>query len=105
MLKTVNSYFSLVKFSHTIFALPFALIGFSLGIMQDSFSFTWLTFTLMVLCMIFARTAAMAFNRFIDRKFDAQNPRTAVREIPAGAIKPEAALVLTIVSALGFIVC
>jgi len=105
MLKTVNSYFSLVKFSHTIFALPFALIGFSLGVMQETFSFTWLTFTLMIGCMVFARTAAMAFNRFIDRKFDAQNPRTAVREIPAGAIKASSALALTIISALAFIVC
>lgn len=105
MLKTVNTYLSLVKFSHTIFALPFALVGFSLAIVQDNYSFTWMKFILVILCMVFARTAAMSFNRFIDRRFDAENPRTAVREIPAGEIRPRNALILTIVSSLAFIVC
>src|SRR5687767_14302978 len=99
---TVKKYLSLIKFSHTIFAMPFALIGFMLGVMSplreifaqegefvsskltiswtgiDGDNRLWLTFVLVVLCMIFARSAAMAFNRYLDRSFDAQNPRTAI---------------------------
>lgn len=104
----VQKYLSLIKFSHTIFALPFALIGFFLGMQTDVITdtHTLLKLFLLVLgCMVFARSAAMAFNRYLDRQIDALNPRTAVREIPAGAIRPSQALAFTILSAVLFIVC
>jgi 4-hydroxybenzoate polyprenyltransferase len=104
MVKTINRYLSLIKFSHTIFALPFALIGFSLAIHTGNATFDLLKFILVLMCMVFARSAAMAFNRFIDRKFDALNPRTAVREIPAGVISPQAALIMVIICSAGFII-
>ena len=100
----VNKYLSLVKFSHTIFALPFALIGFTLAVAYEQQTFHWYLLVLMLLCMVFARSAAMAFNRYLDRKFDALNPRTAQREVPAGIIKPRHALTFTIVNCVLFVV-
>lgn len=100
---TVGNYLSLVKFSHTLFALPFAVIGFFLATTFSEAHFSGLLFGLMLLCMIFARSAAMAFNRYIDRKFDAKNTRTAIREIPAGVIKPQSALAFVLVNSLLFI--
>jgi 4-hydroxybenzoate polyprenyltransferase len=94
-----------VKFSHTIFALPFAVIGFFLALKQTNNSFDFKVFLLMLGCMVAARSAAMAFNRFIDRKFDEQNPRTKIREIPSGQISPSAALLFVIISSLAFIAC
>ena len=114
-MNTVKSYLSLIKFSHTIFAMPFALIGFFLSFYQPVIGYTtipgWDTifvegketvvafpvswqqmiyrFVLVILCMVFARSAAMAFNRYLDRKWDALNPRTAIREIPKGIITPK----------------
>lgn len=135
-MKQVKNYLSLIKFSHTIFAMPFALIGFFLGLTQADYnpfigawrnpngSYQWnlnktvgwgkdlteetwkelgVKFLLVIGCMIFARSAAMAFNRYLDRKFDAKNPRTAIREIPAGIITPKNALAFTILSSLLFI--
>ena len=109
-LKKINDYLSLVKFSHTVFALPFALIGFTLGVIEVNRNFTWGWFTdnwdlflKVLLCMVFARSAAMAFNRYLDRKFDALNPRTAKREIPAGIIMPEHALTFTIINSVLFV--
>ena len=99
----VKNYLSFVKFSHTIFAMPFAMIGFFLAISRDEYSFSWLVFIFIILCMIFARNAAMGFNRFIDRKIDKKNPRTANREIPAGIIKENAALWFVIINSLLFI--
>lgn len=99
----ISKYLSLVKFSHTIFALPFAIIGFTLGAMANPENFTWTLFLLVLLCMVFARSAAMAFNRYIDRTIDSVNPRTAVREIPAGKIKPAAALTFTVLNSLLFV--
>jgi 4-hydroxybenzoate polyprenyltransferase len=94
----VKNYLSLIKFSHTIFAMPFALIGFVLGlryhfIHQTTVDQLWLKFILVLVCMVTARSTAMAFNRYLDRHFDKLNPRTAIREIPAGIIKAEKALV------------
>ncbi len=146
----VKSYLSLIKFSHTIFAMPFAMIGFFLGLtkilglgsqnqvteqwnlnktirwgrevsMDISYSndsmiayiFTGANpvliilkyFVLVVLCMVFARNAAMAFNRYLDRSFDAKNPRTAIREIPAGILRANSVLLFTIINCLLFITC
>lgn len=112
---TINKYLSLVKFSHTIFAMPFALIGFFLGVIQNAsadsagkpltLSQYLIKFLLVVLCMIFARSAAMAFNRWLDKSFDARNPRTAIREIPAGIIKANHALWFVTFNCIAFVVC
>ena len=122
----VKSYLSLIKFSHTIFAMPFALIGFFIGYFEVTdlsegnytfrsnlelqYNLTYsltigLRLVLVILCMVFARSAAMAFNRYLDRHFDAKNPRTAVREIPAGVITPGNALAFTVISCVLFITC
>jgi 4-hydroxybenzoate polyprenyltransferase len=126
-MSTVKKYLSLIKFSHTIFAMPFALIGFFLAVFRRRFNGQWnlnesigwgldmpgyviwnvyfMKFVLVVLCMVFARSAAMAFNRYLDRHFDAQNPRTAIREIPAGILKADNVLLFTIACSLLFIIC
>lgn len=136
-MSTVKNYLSLIKFSHTIFALPFALIGFTiasaetvmwnlnstlgwnsaqqnfLSLPKSEFLFNGapsttigyvVKFILVLLCMIFARSAAMAFNRYLDRSFDAKNPRTAIREIPAGIISANSALLFTIINSVLFVV-
>lgn len=99
----VAKYASLVKFSHTIFAGPFALVGYVYALVQTQTPFEWLLLLKIVLCMIFARNTAMGFNRWADRKIDAENPRTADREIPVGRISPRAALIFVIANAAGFI--
>ncbi len=83
--------------------MPFALIGFFLAVVYENKDFNWKIFIAIILCMIFARSAAMAFNRYIDEKFDKLNPRTAVREIPAGIIKKENALLFVIINCVLFI--
>ena len=103
-MKSVSNYLSLIKFSHTIFAMPFAVIGFLLAIVLTHSSFNIKLFGLVILCMIFARSAAMAFNRYIDREFDKANPRTVIREIPAGIIAARSALLFVIISSVLFIV-
>ena len=122
-MSTVKNYLSLIKFSHTIFAMPFAMIGFFLGFFSlrrllgsegEFVSSVYhienpqglvLLFVLVVLCMVFARSAAMAFNRYLDRSFDAMNPRTAIREIPKGIISANSALRFVIINCIAFIVC
>ena len=108
-MSAVKNYLSLVKFSHTIFALPFALIGFVLGIkhLEDLHTPSEHIVKLLLLvlvCMVTARSTAMAFNRYLDRHFDKLNPRTAIREIPAGIIRAEKALIFIFVNAALFIV-
>ena len=99
----MKKYFSLVLFAHTVFAMPFAFIGFFLAISVTGQEFNWLKLLLMILCMIFARNAAMAFNRYLDREIDAQNPRTAIRDIPSGKISANEALIFTIANSILFI--
>lgn len=100
----ISNFLSLVKFSHTIFALPFALLGYFLALEYSSYEIDGWLLGKVVLCMVFARSAAMAFNRYIDRDIDAQNQRTAkVREIPSGAVSPKAALVFVVINALLFV--
>ncbi len=102
---TIKNYLSLVKFSHTIFALPFAMIGFFLGVREVPFSKGMVvTFLLVLVCMVTARSAAMAFNRYLDRSFDAKNPRTAIREIPKGIISPDNALRFVILNGVLFVI-
>jgi len=114
----VKNYLSLIKFSHTIFAMPFAMIGFFLGVMHkwptlhqttgwangDYRGALALKFFLVLLCMVFARSAAMAFNRWLDKHFDARNLRTAIREIPAGIISANNALLFVILNCIAFVV-
>jgi 4-hydroxybenzoate polyprenyltransferase len=103
----IKNYLSLIKFSHTIFAMPFAMIGFFIGIRIFPVSLATnellLKFLLVILCMVFARSAAMAFNRWLDKNFDAKNPRTAIREIPAGIISANSALIFVIINCVAFI--
>jgi 4-hydroxybenzoate polyprenyltransferase len=108
----LKNYFSLIKFAHTVFALPFALVGFFLGVraLQSEgngtdidMQFYAYSLLLVLLCMIFARSAAMAFNRYLDRHFDAQNPRTVIREIPAGILSANHVLWFTIIMSVLFI--
>jgi len=97
---TVRDYASLVKLSHSVFALPFALIALLVA------TGGWpkpRTLALVVVAMVCARTAAMAYNRFADRDVDARNPRTAGRELPRGVIRPGQALALTVVAGLAFV--
>jgi 4-hydroxybenzoate polyprenyltransferase len=99
---TVNNYLSLVKFSHTIFAMPFAMIGFFLATTTEAASLNWWIFLLVIMCMVFARSAAMAFNRWLDVEIDKRNPRTAKREIPAGIISANKALLFVMVNVVLF---
>ena len=103
-MKSIRHYFSLVKFSHTIFAMPFAVLGYFLGVQHNGGSPDWTIFLFVVLCMVFARNAAMGFNRWADRAFDAANERTAVRDIPAGNVSARAALIFVIANAALFVV-
>ncbi len=102
-LRSVKNYFSLVTFSHTVFALPFALIGFSLAVATREHDFSLKLLLLIILCMVFARNAAMSFNRIADKRFDALNPRTKKREIPSGIISLKAATIFVIINSLLFI--
>ncbi len=99
----LKKYLSLIKFSHTVFALPFAFIGLTLAVVYFHNPFRWQLLVEVLLCMVFARSAAMSFNRYLDRRFDALNPRTAQREIPAGIIKPQQALLFTIINSVLFV--
>lgn len=99
----MKKYLSLVTFTHTIFAMPFAIIGFFLAVTTTNYRFNWLMLLLMLLCMVFARNSAMAFNRYLDRDIDAKNPRTKVRDIPAGRISPASALTFTLINCALFI--
>ena len=99
----MKNYLSLVKFSHTLFAMPFALVGFFIASAGEGGPLSWRLLGLVVLCMIFARSAAMGFNRWLDRDVDAANPRTRMRELPAGIIRPESALIFVVVNCALFI--
>lgn len=101
MIEKIKDYLGLVKFSHTVFALPFALIGYTMGVLRSEF--LWWDIVGVLACMVLARSAAMGFNRYIDRRFDAKNPRTATREIPAGKISPKHALWFVIICSIGFV--
>ncbi len=97
--KIIN-YGRLIRFSHTIFALPFAMA--SLALAWPSHPVTWRAFIWIIIAMVGARSAAMAFNRLTDRKFDALNPRTRAWELPQGAVKTWEAIALTVISSVVF---
>ncbi len=100
----MKNYLSLIKFSHTVFALPFAMIGFFLAVWLEGYAFTWQKLLLVLACMIFARSAAMAFNRLVDERYDKLNARTATREIPAGIIPVSAAAIFTFACSILFVI-
>ena len=104
----IQNYLKLVKFAHTIFALPFALIGFTMGVLylnSQGLDIQILKFLFIVLiCMISARNAAMGFNRYLDRDIDAANPRTRDREIPKGTISAKSALLFVVFNSIIFII-
>lgn len=100
----IVDYLRLVKFSHTIFAMPFALLSFTYAWMTaEHNTVLWVLLLQVVACMVFARNVAMGFNRWADHKIDAANPRTANREIPAGVISPRGAIVFIAINALLFV--
>lgn len=97
----VATYLSFVRVSHSVFALPFALVGALLAWRTHPFSWTQVLWV--VVCMVSARNTAMGFNRLVDRRWDALNPRTAQRELPRGAMTPRGAIVFVTVSAVVFV--
>ena len=103
MFSVISKWLSFVRFSHTIFALPFALAAMAVAARDNRGWPGWRTFGLIVAAMVCARTCAMAFNRIADRKFDALNPRTAGRHLPAGQVSLAEAVTLLLVSAVGFV--
>ena len=105
-MNAVLKYASLVKFAHTVFAMPFAMVGFVYGLRYAPLHnprWPYIVLVQVILCMVFARNAAMGFNRWADHRIDAENPRTAGREIPAGKIPARHALWFVAVNALLFV--
>jgi 4-hydroxybenzoate polyprenyltransferase len=102
MLTRARLLLELVRFSHTVFALPFALLSAVLAWRDEPFR--WPDLAGILLCMVFARTAAMAFNRLADRHLDAKNPRTAARHLPAGTLRVATVALFTAVCCGGFVV-
>ena len=101
ILRDIQTFGRMVKFSHTIFAMPFALAAAALAAREGKLDAARIL--AIVAAMVFARTAAMGFNRIVDRKFDARNPRTADREIPSGQVSLRSAVLLTAGCALLFV--
>src|SRR5882672_49139 len=104
MFLAIKRWAGFIKLSHTVFALPFALAGMAVAA-RDRLGWPgWRTFGLIVAAMVCARTCAMAFNRIVDRKFDALNPRTAMRHLPTGQVSLWSALALWALSGAGLVV-
>jgi 4-hydroxybenzoate polyprenyltransferase len=101
MMARIRTYLSFVRFSHSVFALPFALTGALLASRHDAVTLVqagWI-----IVCMVTARSAAMGFNRLVDARFDAENPRTAAREIPAGRMSTTEATIFVVVMSAAFV--
>lgn len=108
MFRQIRSILEMIRFSHTIFALPFALLAAFMawvvvGPNGEPIPFSGWHLLGILLCMVFARSAAMAFNRIVDRKIDAENPRTANRHLPAGRLSLSSVVLFTVVCSIGFI--
>jgi 4-hydroxybenzoate polyprenyltransferase len=101
MLSRLRTYASFVRFSHSVFALPFALVGALLA--ARIVGFEWWRLAWIAACMVTARSAAMGFNRLVDASFDARNPRTAARELPAGRMSPGEARWFVVVASVLFL--
>jgi 4-hydroxybenzoate polyprenyltransferase len=103
MISVIRKWGGFVRFSHTVFALPFALAAMIVAARDHRGWPGWKTFGLILAAMVCARTCAMAFNRIVDRKFDALNPRTANRHLPSGQISMASAISLCVLPAAGLI--
>lgn len=103
MISAIQKWGSFVRFSHTVFALPFALAAMMVAARANRGWPGWKTFLLILAAMVAARTCAMAFNRIVDRKFDALNPRTKNRHLPAGQLSMASAILLCAISAAGLV--
>src|SRR4029077_737415 len=103
-MQTVRRFLEMIRFSHTLFALPFALFSAILAWYAKQ-AFSWIELAGILLCMVFARSAAMAFNRLADRDIDDLNPRTAVRHLPSGQLSVASVWIFTLVCCAGFIAC
>jgi 4-hydroxybenzoate polyprenyltransferase len=103
MLRLVRRLLEMIRFSHTLFALPFALLSAVLAWHTKEEGFSWLELLGILLCLVFARSTAMAFNRLADRHFDAGNPRTSQRHLPSGQLSVTAVWSFTLVCGLGFL--
>ncbi|MBC8289682.1 MAG: UbiA family prenyltransferase [Planctomycetes bacterium] len=103
MATRIRHILELIRFSHTIFALPFALLAAALAWFQPDSVFRWQDLLGILLCMVFARSAAMAFNRLVDRDVDAANPRTEKRHLPAGLLSTKAVAIFTFVCSAAFV--
>src|SRR4026208_85526 len=101
MWSRLRTYASFIRFSHSVFALPFALVGALLAALTVGFE--WRRVIWIVGCMVAARSAAMGFNRLVDARFDAKNPRTAMRELPRGAMTGREAIVFVVLASLIFV--
>lgn len=104
----IRQLLEMIRFSHTVFALPFALLAAAMAWTENARGtpqqpWRWQELAGIVLCMVFARSTAMAFNRLADRKLDAANPRTKMRHLPAGILSVQAVAVFAIVCAAGFV--
>ena len=99
----IRQLLELIRFSHTVFALPFALLSAAIAWFQPDTIFRWQDLAGILLCMVFGRSAAMSFNRLVDARIDAGNPRTAGRHIPAGILSAKSVAVFTIVCSTAFI--
>jgi 4-hydroxybenzoate polyprenyltransferase len=101
MIARIRTYLSFIRFSHSVFALPFALTGALLAAREHPL--TWQRVAWIVAAMVAARSAAMGFNRLADAHYDARNPRTAMREIPRGVLSRGEAAIFVVVSSLAFV--
>ena len=100
---SLRKWLSFVRFSHTLFALPFALAAMAVAAREHRGWPGWRTFLLILAAMVCARTCAMSFNRIVDRKFDALNPRTARRHLPTGQVSLPGAVTLCALSGAGLV--
>lgn len=109
MFQRIRLLLEMIRFSHTIFALPFALLAAAMawlaptGLAEGGNPFRWLDLVGILLCMVTARSAAMAFNRLVDYKIDAKNPRTANRHLPSGALSVGSVVSFTVITSLMFV--
>ena len=103
MIQRIRQLLELIRFSHTVFALPFALLAAAMAWFRPDTEFRWLDLVGILLCMVFARSAAMAFNRVVDAGIDAGNPRTEGRHIPAGLLSKKSVVAFTIACSVAFV--
>src|SRR6516225_7903851 len=102
MFQRLRDLLEMIRFSHTLFALPFALLSAALAWHSKAEGIQAVEFLGIVLCMVFGRSVAMAFNRLADRRFDALNPRTANRHLPTGRLRVPGVVLFTLVCCVGF---